>query len=173
MSRAERRRANLRGSARHSNLMADGRGDPRDHRREGSRLTDNAFDPTFFEIDTDGRLTLTAGAATGAAGTEPGRGLRIGTDGKLEVFLGGGLTFDAGRGVSIAFSELAELTDNSAGTASDTLAAIPDPVDAPATADDLREDLVANVLPPLRDALASLAAKLNAILDTATNTVRT
>lgn len=59
---------------------------------------------------------------------------------------------------------IVSLTDNTAGTANDTLAAIPDPADSPATADALRDDLVANTLPPLRNDLADLAAKVNAIL---------
>jgi len=51
----------------------------------------------------------------------------------------------------------AALTDNIAGTVNATLAAIPDPADTPATADALRDDLVTNVLPKLRNALSSLA----------------
>lgn len=55
------------------------------------------------------------------------------------------------------------LTDNTSGTANDTLQAIPDPADAPATADALRDDLVANALPAIRNDFADLAAKVNAI----------
>jgi hypothetical protein len=59
----------------------------------------------------------------------------------------------------------APLTDNSGGaTGNNTIAVIPDPADAPASADALREDLVANVLPPIRDAIADLTAKVNALL---------
>lgn len=54
------------------------------------------------------------------------------------------------------------LTDNVAGTPGTTLAAIPDPADTPASADALRDDLVANVLPKIRDAISSLSAQLNA-----------
>jgi hypothetical protein len=60
--------------------------------------------------------------------------------------------------------EVTELTDSTAGTANDTLEAIPDPADTPASADALRDDIVANVLPALRNDLADLAAKVNEIL---------
>ena len=58
------------------------------------------------------------------------------------------------------------LTDNTAGTADDTLAAVPDPADAPGTADILRDDLVANLLPVLRNNLADLTAKVNLLIET-------
>lgn len=48
-----------------------------------------------------------------------------------------------------------------AGTATDTLEAIPDPTDTPGTADALRDDIVANLLPPLRNNLADLADAFN------------
>lgn len=62
---------------------------------------------------------------------------------------------------------IASLADNTAGTADNTLAAIPDPADTPASADALRDDLVANALPAIRNDLADLAAKVNAILTAA------
>lgn len=55
----------------------------------------------------------------------------------------------------------AALTDNTAGTVSTTLAALPDPADGLLTADALRDDLVANLIPVLRNALASLADQHN------------
>lgn len=55
----------------------------------------------------------------------------------------------------------AALTDNSAGTANTTLQAIPDPTDTPATADALRDDIVANGLPAIRNNFADLAAMVN------------
>lgn len=62
-------------------------------------------------------------------------------------------------------------TDNIGGTTGTTLAAVPDPADTPITADALRDDLVANVLPAIRDALSSLALQHNNVnadaLDTA------
>lgn len=63
-----------------------------------------------------------------------------------------------------AAEALVNLTDNSGGTADSTVAAIPDPGAAPGTATVLRDDLAANVLPPLRNAVADLAAKVNALL---------
>lgn len=64
----------------------------------------------------------------------------------------------------IAQAAITSLTDNSGGTANDTVQALPDPVDAPVTVDALRDDLVANLIPALRDNFADLAAKANAIL---------
>lgn len=59
---------------------------------------------------------------------------------------------------------LGGLTDSTAGTPGATLVAMPDPADAPGTPDALRDDLVANTLPPIRNNFASLAAKINAII---------
>jgi hypothetical protein len=56
------------------------------------------------------------------------------------------------------------LTDNSGGTADDNIEFIPDPADDPATADDLRDDLVANLIPELRNNFADLTAKVNKAL---------
>lgn len=56
----------------------------------------------------------------------------------------------------------ADLTDNTGGTATTTLAAINDPGDTPADADALRDDLVANFTPRVRNAIASLAAQSDA-----------
>lgn len=55
------------------------------------------------------------------------------------------------------------ITDNSAGTASGTttLVAMPNPADTPATADALRDDIVTNLLPALRNNIATLAKQLN------------
>lgn len=61
---------------------------------------------------------------------------------------------------------IAALTDNTSGTVSSTLAALPDPANTPADADALRDDIVANLLPPLRNAVASLSAKQNLVLAT-------
>lgn len=58
---------------------------------------------------------------------------------------------------------ISDLTDNSAGTPDDTLVAMPDPADTPASADALRDDLVANALPAIRDNIASLNAQIAAI----------
>lgn len=56
----------------------------------------------------------------------------------------------------------AEITDNSGGTSGvATIAAISDPADTPVSADALRDDLVANTLPEIRNAIATLAGQLN------------
>lgn len=57
----------------------------------------------------------------------------------------------------------ATLTDSSGGTADTTVQALPDPADAPADADALREDLVANLIPALRNNIADLTAQVNAL----------
>lgn len=62
-------------------------------------------------------------------------------------------------GIIAALTNLGTLVDESAGVAGLTIGAIPDPADAPATADALREDLVANALPSLRVNAASFAAQ--------------
>jgi hypothetical protein len=55
----------------------------------------------------------------------------------------------------------AALTDSTAGTVGTTLAALPNPADTPATADALRDDIVLNVLPVIRNWVASLADQIN------------
>lgn len=72
-----------------------------------------------------------------------------------------------GGDVTGLLGAITPLTDNTGGTANNTLAAIPDPADTPASADALRDDLVANVLPRIRDAFADVAAKVNAIIGAA------
>ena len=57
----------------------------------------------------------------------------------------------------------ADLVDDTSGTAGGTVAAIPDPADTPADADALRDDLVANALPAIRNAIASIIAEQNEI----------
>lgn len=69
-----------------------------------------------------------------------------------------------GAASAVALEAITALTDNSAGTANDTIAAIPDPADTPASADALRDDIVANTLPAVRNAIADLAAKINAVI---------
>lgn len=50
-----------------------------------------------------------------------------------------------------------------AGTANTTLQAMADPTDTPATADALRDDIVANLLPAIRNNFADVATQINAI----------
>lgn len=60
-----------------------------------------------------------------------------------------------------AAATIAALTDNSAGTANNTIQAMADLTDSPATADALRDDIVANLLPAIRNNFADVTAKLN------------
>ena len=55
------------------------------------------------------------------------------------------------------------LADNTQGSADNVLQAIPNPADTPVTPDALRDDIVNNVLPALRNNYADLAAKFNAL----------
>jgi hypothetical protein len=55
----------------------------------------------------------------------------------------------------------ATMTDSAAGTVTTTVGPLTDPVDTPATADALRDDLVATLIPELRDAISSLADQIN------------
>lgn len=57
-------------------------------------------------------------------------------------------------GVTVA--DPGAFTDSIGGSVSTTFAAIADPADTPASADALRDDLVANTLPPIRNALSTL-----------------
>jgi hypothetical protein len=50
-----------------------------------------------------------------------------------------------------------------AGTANTTLEAMADPTDSPSTADALRDDIVANLLPKVRNNFADVATQINAI----------
>jgi hypothetical protein len=64
----------------------------------------------------------------------------------------------------LAGAAVGALTDNTAGAAANTtLEAIPSPADTPASADALRDDLVANALPAIRNNFADLAAAINAL----------
>lgn len=70
-------------------------------------------------------------------------------------------------GVAGGQASITALTDNSGGAAgNNTIAAIPLPADTPASADALRDDIAANVVPAIRDAIADLAAKQNEVIAT-------
>ena len=64
--RRQQGRVTRTGSARRSDTLARGAGDPRDRRREAQRLTDSDLDPAVLHI-VDGRLTL-VDSATKASG---------------------------------------------------------------------------------------------------------
>lgn len=63
----------------------------------------------------------------------------------------------------------ATLTDSSGGTANTTVQALTNPTDSPASADALRDNLVATLIPELRNNFADLAASNNAIIVDLTN----
>ncbi len=58
----------------------------------------------------------------------------------------------------------ADRTDSTGGVAGTAGGPLTDPTDAPATADALRDDLVANLIPNLRDSLATLTTAVNEAL---------
>lgn len=63
-----------------------------------------------------------------------------------------------------AMNSITALTDNSGGTANNTITAMADPADTPASADALRDDLVANFCLNVRNNIADLAAKINELI---------
>lgn len=114
----------------------------------------NYFDNASSVLQTGGILAVVSSAVSGG-------GVRLY---KLTV-ASGVVTVAAVSGVAgDQIAAQAALTDNSGGTGSETLAVIAMPADTPASADALRDDLVANALPAIKNAIASLAAKQNAII---------
>jgi hypothetical protein len=84
--------------------------------------------------------------------------------GKIESVEADGVTVNVGWMPLFSASGIAALVDNTAGVADGTLQAIPDPADTPASADALRDDITNNVLPAIRNDLADIAAKVNALV---------
>lgn len=102
----------------------------------------------------------------GASGANRPRDLFLGRHGRIGGDLdhdGSNVGFYAKAPVAQAAAS-ANLTDSSGGTANDTVQALTNPADTPATADALRDDLVANLIPELRNNYADLAAKVNKVL---------
>lgn len=99
-----------------------------------SDITGGTANPTFNNIEIDGALNHD-GAAVGFYGTTP---------------------------VAQA-SDIGALSDSSGGSTDGTIEAMPDPGDSPADADALRDDLVANTIPALRNNIAELTAQVNAL----------
>lgn len=60
-----------------------------------------------------------------------------------------------------AADDVGALTDGSGGSPDQSIEALNDPTDSPADADALRDDLVANLLPSIRNNFADLAAQMN------------
>jgi hypothetical protein len=68
-----------------------------------------------------------------------------------------------GGGTASGITAIPDLA-GTVGTANDTMTAIANPTDTPASADALRDDLVAVLIPALNNNLADLQTKINAIL---------
>ena len=118
---------------------------------------------------TGGTVTISSGAATG--GTEGSVQVQGVATGKLGFYSVTPVVRAAALTQTYATAERthanltsAALTDNTTGSATTTLEALPDPTDTPATADALRDDLVAVHWPAIRNNFADLAASNNAII---------
>lgn len=120
-----------------------------------------AWDATLnddLDLIFNGALPLFEGSTPAASQND--RGIMAVNDGTA----GWGIQFSDGANwkyVAKRAVTVAAFSDSIGGTVADALAAIPDPADSPASADALRDDLVANALPKIRNALSSLAAKWN------------
>lgn len=115
----------------------------------------------------NGRV-VTAGTGINLSDGGPGGSLTISTVqdiGTTATPSFAGVRVDGVQVIGQQQSAIVSLTDNTGGTASDALNALPDPADMPLTADVLRDDLVANLIPQLRNDFASLGARVNSILN--------
>ena len=73
-----------------------------------------------------------------------------------------GTTFGAlGTTPATQASASADLTGSASGTANGSIQALTDPADTPISADALRDDLVANLIPELRNNIDELRVKVN------------
>ena len=120
----ERARISRRGVGRHSRTLASGKGDPRDHRRENQRQTEQDLDPVVFETGADGRITLKADAAAArrlasvlsqngfAVGVEPGQNLGQDAQGRLVVTAGKDIgRLDSAAALATVVAKVNELLD--------------------------------------------------------------
>ena len=118
----------------------------------------------FTEADQIGAVVYASDDHTvendSSSGTRPAVGIYMGLteSGRVVVWV------SADHRMAQLYFGIAALTDNTTGTANDTLEAIPDPADTPADADALRDDIVANALPAIRNNFADLAAKVNELI---------
>lgn len=118
-----------------------------------ARVPWQSFGTTTFLATSGGTLADGADLVLGTT-----TGTRIGTAADQKLGL-----FGAAPVVQPAGASQGALTDNTGGTVDGTLEALPDPADAPASVDALRDDLALNLLPALRNDLADLADRVNAL----------
>ncbi len=111
-----------------------------------------------------GDSILRPGAKTGSG--VPGKSLMQSVDATNVVAVGGTTGAETlgffGATLVTQPADVGALTDNLSGTTDGTMQALTDPADAPASVDALRDDLVANLIPELRNNLAELTVKHNA-----------
>lgn len=154
--------APVKGVAEHDQLGGAADGDARI-----SLMTDQIFifpagvaaptDATVYGSPLYAETDHTVGTSS-SSGTLPVAGEFRGLedDGRVRVYIGATAARTAIDPGALTFAAVA-------GTANQTLEAVADPADSPATADALRDDLVANALPQIRNNFADLASQLNAI----------
>ncbi len=132
----------------------------------------NAFATATGAARDGGGLDISAGDASSGAGIGDGGLLRLdggvtspsGSAGDVRIAsVRGGVSFFAATPIA-QVANIGTLTDSSGGAAPNgTVQALTDPADTPATADALRDDLVANLIPELRNNLRELLTKVNSL----------
>lgn len=124
------------------------------------RVQDGAGAVDVLRLDKDGAL-IVPGQIT-ASGVFRHTGSTVAFFGSSPIAQRGAFTQTYSTATrTMAARAASALGDSTSGTPAGTVAAIPNPADSPATADALRDDLVANTLPAIRNALASIITAIN------------
>jgi hypothetical protein len=111
-------------------------------------------------VSITGELTATTALKMNTGGVLQVNGVTV-VKGRLTTITD--FTLDIGGSIGDVINDWSvptNMTDSTSGTASATWVAMADPTDTPATADALRDDLVANLIPKIRDNFASTAAEI-------------
>lgn len=148
--------------------------------KEGADMTGKSSGDDTVLVRAEGRIMLDVTGVTGVG--DVGSWVYATTDNDFTLTstsatrIGKIIRWDSGTLVEVLFratplaggaqpgAALAALTDSSAGAAVDgTIEAMANPTDSPATADALRDDIVANLLPAIRNNFKELTNRLNAV----------
>ena len=128
-------------------------------------LSGNLTTERRLVINETNGLTKTDGGANADFTVNLSQGLKTTSSPEFVTLnLTGQLNVDGTKVVGNQEAAVTSLTDSSGGTANNTVQALTDPADTPLLADTLRDDLVANLIPELRNNFADLAAKINTII---------
>lgn len=128
-------------------------------------LSGNLTNERRLVIDETNGLTKTDGGANADFTINLSQGLKTTSSPEFVTLnLTGQLNVDGTKVVGNQEAAITSLTDSTGGTANNTVQALTDPADAPLLADNLRDDLVANLIPELRNNFADLTAKVNSII---------